>query len=333
MNKKILLLVISVILILSGCSKANKENVLKEVENKYLKQDSYNLEGNMTIINNEDKHSYDVNVVYEKEEKYKVTLKNQINNHEQIILRNDEGVYVLTPSLNKSFKFQSDWPYNNSQAYLIKNIVDDITNDKKSTFSKKEETYIYTSKVNYSNNKKLVKQKVYIDKKCNLTKIEVLDNKNNIIMNMKINKIKTNEKIDDKYFKLENNMGISEKKEDDSKKTSVLEDVIYPVYMPVNTYLKNSENKKFNNGERVILSYSGDSNFTLIEETINTENTNQIVPVFGEMMSVGDVIGTVTENSVEWTSNGVSYYLASNDMSVEEMLNVANSITVLPVSK
>ena len=32
---------------------------------------------------------------------------------EQIILKNDEGVYVLSPNLNKSFKFQSKRPYNN----------------------------------------------------------------------------------------------------------------------------------------------------------------------------------------------------------------------------
>ena len=29
---------------------------------------------------------------------------------------------MVTPSLNKSFKFQSDWPYNNSQVYLINSI-------------------------------------------------------------------------------------------------------------------------------------------------------------------------------------------------------------------
>lgn len=51
------------------------------------------------------------------------------NNHEQIILRNKDGVYVVTPSLNKSFKFQSEWPYNNSQVYLLQSIVDDIKDD------------------------------------------------------------------------------------------------------------------------------------------------------------------------------------------------------------
>lgn len=328
MNKKFIILLLSVILILSGCSKTNKESVIKEVEKKYLKQESYGLMGLMYIVSNEDKHTYDVEVVYKKDEQYKVKIKNKINNHEQIILRNNEGVYVLTPSINKSFKFQSQWPYNNSQTYLIKNIVDDIVNDKKSTFEENKNGYIYTSKVNYSNNKKLIKQKVYIDKKYNLKKVEVFDIDNNIIMCMDIKNVEINKKYNEDYFKLETNMGLDK---ENVKSVSSLEDIIYPLYMPANTYLENKET--VNNGRRVILSFTGDKNFTLIEEASTLSKTNQIVPVFGEIQTIGDVIGTVTKTSVQWSSNGIDYYLTSSDMTVEEMTTVANSITILPVSK
>lgn len=328
MNKKFIILLLSVILILSGCSKTNKESVIKEVEKKYLKQESYGLMGLMYIVSNEDKHTYDVEVVYKKDEQYKVKIKNKINNHEQIILRNNEGVYVLTPSINKSFKFQSQWPYNNSQTYLIKNIVDDIVNDKKSTFEENKNGYIYTSKVNYSNNKKLIKQKVYIDKKYNLKKVEVFDIDNNIIMCMDIKNVEINKKYNEDYFKLETNMELDK---ENVKSVSSLEDIIYPLYMPANTYLENKET--VNNGRRVILSFTGDKNFTLIEEASTLSKTNQIVPVFGEIQTIGDVIGTVTKTSVQWSSNGIDYYLTSSDMTVEEMTTVANSITILPVSK
>ena len=60
---------------------------------------------------------------------------------------------VLTPSLNKSFKFQSDWPYNNSQIYLLQPIMTDISNDKERVFEKTEDGYVITSKVNYSTEK------------------------------------------------------------------------------------------------------------------------------------------------------------------------------------
>ena len=65
----------------------------------------------------------------------------------QIILRNEEGVFVLTPALNKSFRFQSDWPQNSSQAYLYESLVRDILQDKKNlTFEKTDKYYIFKTK-------------------------------------------------------------------------------------------------------------------------------------------------------------------------------------------
>ena len=92
---------------------------------------AYHLSGTLEIYRNEEKYTYNIESSYKKDDYYKVSLTNQNNNHEQIILKNDSGVYVLTPSLNKSFKFQSDWPYNNSQIYLLQPIITDIKNDKK----------------------------------------------------------------------------------------------------------------------------------------------------------------------------------------------------------
>ena len=56
-------------------------------------------------------------------------------------------VLVVTPSLNKSFKFQSDWPYNNSQIYLLQPIIRDLKNDDKRTFEETKDGYIFTVKV------------------------------------------------------------------------------------------------------------------------------------------------------------------------------------------
>ena len=50
----------------------------------------------MEIINNEDTYSYNVKASYQKQDYYKIELINKLNNHEQVILRNDEGVYVDT---------------------------------------------------------------------------------------------------------------------------------------------------------------------------------------------------------------------------------------------
>ena len=179
--KKIFLILLGSLLVLTGCTKVNdqtvKNNFLKNIKN--LK--NYYMEGEMVLTNNDDTYQYDVKVGYKDKDYYKVELENKANNYKQIILRNDEGIFVYTPSLNKSFKFQSEWPYNNSQVYILKSLVDDLENDDEYEFKQVEDTYVFTTKVNYPNNQKLVKQNIVLDKNYELKKVEVLD-KDNIAM-------------------------------------------------------------------------------------------------------------------------------------------------------
>ena len=124
MKKYFLVIIMLCCMFITGCFGNTKNDVLKDIKNKYNNLKAYELTGNLEIVNNDDVYNYDVKVVYQKTDKYYVSLKNLNNSHEQIILKNEDGVYVLTPSLNKSFKFQSDWPNNNSQVYLIQSIID-----------------------------------------------------------------------------------------------------------------------------------------------------------------------------------------------------------------
>ena len=90
---------------LTGCFGSDK-NIAETFEKKVKKLKSYHISGELEIMNNEDSHKYNIDVAYKEEDNFRVSLKNKTNNHEQIILKNSEGVFVLTPSLNKSFKFQ-----------------------------------------------------------------------------------------------------------------------------------------------------------------------------------------------------------------------------------
>ena len=138
-------------------------DVLKDLTKKINNLKSYQLDGKLEVVNNEDVFNYDVEVSFKDKDYYRVSLKNLANSHEQIILKNDDGVYVVTPSLNKSFKFQSDWPNNNSQVYLLKSIISDIESDQEAKIIEENGDYIITSKVNFPNNPNLVNQKVTVD--------------------------------------------------------------------------------------------------------------------------------------------------------------------------
>ena len=368
--KKIFLCLFLVCLMLTGCGRRSEKEVLKEFQNKVDNANAYYLTGEMELVNNEDVYNYNISVSYKKDDFYKIELINAVNDHKQVILRNQEGVYIVTPSLNKSFKFQSDWPYNNSQVYLLSSLLDDISNDENRTFEDSNEGYIFTSTVNYPNNEKLVKQKIYFGKDYLPTKVEVLDNDGKAQITMKFDKIDLRTEFNDTYFDLnsildtnveskpedkkENNNNEGQntnqstenntptetqepnsQKENDkkTKETATIDDIIYPMYLPTNTYLTSQERVNTDDGERLILTFTGDKSFVLMEEVAKYSEVPEIIPTYGAPELIGSSLAVINDNSANWFDNGIEYYIVSDVMKTDELLQVVRSISVLPVSK
>ena len=367
---------------LCGCGKS--DNVVKKFQNKIEKADNYILKGNMSIVSNEDTFTYKVEASKSKDGYYKVSLVNQTNNHEQVILKNKDGVYVVTPDLNKSFKFQSDWPNNGSQSYLIDVLLNDVVNDDKVHV---EKDYIQC-KVNYPNNNTLYSEKIYLDKDYGVKKVEVLDQDGNVKITLNVNSINYKAKFNDEYFSLESLISEDEvkdeqdnidnkdkknttttKKQDSSETTTtttttkagettnttttntttkvqneenndvkenntneentsnILKDIIYPLYVPQNTHLSTEDTISTDNGNRAILTFSGDSPFVLIEEVSRRFDELEIIPVNGDPLIMSDCIAALSNNSLYWTSNGIDYYLSSNSLDGKELMTIAEGLT------
>ena len=315
---------------LCGCGKIDDKDVVKELEKNINNKVGYKLEGTLEILNNDEVYVYDISVGHKKDDYYKVVLTNQSNNHSQVILKNDDGVFILTPSLNKSFKFQSDWPYNNSQIYLLDKVLDDINNDAEYKFKKTDKGFEIINKVNYPNNKNLVKEKIVLDDKYNIKKIYVYDADDLICMKMVFDDIDYSPKFSNDYFEIDEIMSTFEIEE--VKETSIFEETMYPLFIPDGTKLTNEERIKTDFGERVILTFEGDKSFLLVEETASVEEEFTIIPTFGEPYQLMDTLGVMTDTSLSWTSNGVEYYLISEVMEKDELIEVAQSIYELPVT-
>ena len=329
--KKICLAFI-ICLMLVGCGTYSSKSLAKDFENKVNNLTSYKLSGVLEIKNSDDIYKYDVDVAYAKKDKFRVSLKNVTNNHEQIILKNADGVYVLTPSLNKSFKFQSDWPYNNSQSYLLQTLLTDMQNDSNKKLKKSKNYYIVETKVNYPNNADLVKQKIYFDKKLNPKKVEVLDKSGNVLIKMTFKQIKINSKFKKNYFELEENMRVS-KNEEQTQTVSQIPEDIYPLYIPENTKLTNKEDVNIDGGHRVIMTFEGDNPFMLVEQPATTEKDLEIVSVYGEPYQLATSVAALSDNMITWVANGIEYYVVSENMSENQLIAVASSVATLPVSK
>ena len=333
MSKKLLFCILVVgCIFMTGCFKKGQKDVVKDFAKKIEKSKGYHLTGNLEIVNNEETYRYTVDVSSGSNEKFRVSLKNKTNNHEQIILRNDEGVYVLTPSLNKSFKFQSEWPYNNSQSYLLQTLLQDIKNDSNKTFKETKNGYEFTTAVEYSSNKELVKQIIIMDKDLNVKEVNVQNKDGKTQIKMQFKKIDMKANFENNYFDLNENMQTAVV-EENTEVVSKIEDIIYPMYIPANTKLTSHDTMKTENGERVILTFSGEKPFLMVQEASGKASAMTTVPVYGEPLFVGDTIGAMTDSSITWISDGIEYYVVSDTMNQEELLDVVNSVSVMPIGK
>ena len=332
MRKYLVIILLFICLFISGCSKDSDKSVIRNINDLFNKSKGYYLSGNLSIFNNDDNYTYDVDVYYKKDDYYKVILTNKMNSHTQIILKNDDGVYVLTPALNKSFKFQSDWPNDNSQIYLLDSLLRDISNDDEYKFNKNEDVYEFITKVNYPNNSKYVSQKITFNSKFKLKGVEVYNNDDVKVMELSVDKINLSYKFDDNCFDLDSFITANDITEDTSEMSS-LDDIIYPLYLPAGTKLVEESRIDKDNGERVIMTYDGEKSFLLVEETLDVFDEFTVIPTMGEPYQLLDTLGVMTDNSLSWVSGNTEYYLVSDVMSVSELLEVAESIVAVPALK
>lgn len=328
--KKYFLLFIC-ILLLTGCGKVDKEDLINDFKNNVESSKAYEIDSKMEIYNAEDTFTYNIKVYYMDDDYFKVTMVNELNNHEQVILRNNDEVYVVTPSLNKSYKFVSEWPYNSSQSYILNTLVKDIDDSKEVQFEENDDNYILTVDVNYPNNGNLKYEKLFFDKKKNLKEVKVYDTEDVIAISVMFNKIDYKANLKKEDFDVnkmveENCCNNVDEDKEDLESSSILDDIIYPLYVPANTFLKEKEVVNTENGERAILTFNGDKNFVLIEEKSVVNEEFEIVPVYGDPLMLSNTIGALSSNSLSWSVDNVSYYLASNDLSTSEILSIADSL-------
>ena len=312
---------------LVGCSKMDSKEAINKYKKTLESNSKYTMTGQMSIISNEENYLYDVCVDYMEADYYKVSLVNKDNRHEQIILKNDNGVYVVTPSLNKSFKFQSEWPYNSSQAYILSSLLKDLENDSNVVFESKDDKYILSSTVNYPNNSSLVSQKIIFDKDMLPTEVNVYNKEGVANITFKISKIDFKSKIDKTTFEIDNT-----KSEDKLDDVSSLDEIVYPMYLPTGTEFKGEQTTEADT-KRVILTFGGNKSFTLIEEVSSIPENFEVTSVSGDLVHYENILGTLNNKTLNWTMNGKDYYIISDNLTNEELLKVASSTSTVSLNK
>ncbi|WP_342025860.1 outer membrane lipoprotein carrier protein LolA [Cytobacillus pseudoceanisediminis] len=331
MKKKwfMLLAGLLVVLALSACGTKSQEDVVKDLNNKLEDIKGYKAEAKMTLQMGTDPQTYDIEVWHKEPDFYRVNLKNAQKEQSQMILRNDDGVFVLTPALNKSFRFQSDWPQNSSQAYLYESLVKDIMEDKEAKFSATKDHYVFETKTRYQNNQMLPVQEIKL-KKSDLSpvSVKVMDPDKNALVTVEFSNVKFNASFDKKDFDMQKNMTGAQLEVPVMAEVEDQEFAVkYPQMDMADVKLVDEQEVQTEDGKRVVLTYDGEKSFTLVQEKAAVMPTSSVVTsVKGEPVDLGFTIGALSDNTISWTYQGVDYMIASNDLSPEEMYEIARTV-------
>ncbi|MBK3494510.1 outer membrane lipoprotein carrier protein LolA [Viridibacillus sp. YIM B01967] len=391
-----MLMIVSLVLV--ACGSNSKEAVLKKTSNKWTETKGYDLSAQMEIKSGAEPRTYDVNVWHTKPDFYRVAVAQQGEEDSQMIIRNEDGVFVVTPSMKKTYKFQSDWPKQNSQAYLIGALAEDLKADENAKMTETEKVYVFEAKTRNNHSKMLPYQQIFIDKKTLLpTKVAVLNEakEEQIVITFKKISLGTSRKGTDYAVEDFSKKGTSDKgtiegkateekategkategkateekategkasEESTTNKESATSDsdetsenvtendkgetqsvtgdaqagaeienpefqTHYPVLKWDNLKIIDEKTVAGVDSERRIITYDGgDKSFTVIQQS--AAKNPQAIPVFapGDPADLGFTIGAITDNSISWEKNGVSFFIATNSLSRAEMVEVASSM-------
>ncbi|KHD84598.1 LolA family protein [Heyndrickxia ginsengihumi] len=326
----IVVVAFAAMLVLSACGSKSKEDIVSKLDEKASKLQGYKLTAKMTLNMGDEPRTYNIDVWHNKPDYYRVSLKNGDKGQSQMILRNKEGVYVVTPALNKSYKFQSEWPNNTSQAYLYESLVKDIIKDKNAKLTTTKNQYVFETKTRYQNHKMLPYQKITFDKRTLApVSVVVMDTDHNPLVKVKFSKVDMKAKFDNNAFDTRKNMtGAKLEIPVDAKINSKEFSVKYPTAKIGNTKLLDEQEVSTTNGKRAVLTYTGDKSYTLIQERSEVMPTSSMdaTPINGDVVNLGFTFGILTDHSISWSDNGVDYMVASKHLTKDEMVEIAQSV-------
>lgn len=322
MNKKYIICGVVGIIIIGGiCFFKMKSQSVRKTLKEAQSVKSYELVGNMEMLENDELKTYQVTSSYAKlgdQDYYKVELYDKSLNQAQIIVRNHEGVFVLTPSLNQIFQFKSEWPMNSPKPYIYQSLLTFLDDNK---LEKIDRGYLVNGKMSYENDKRVYSQEIKFDKKLNPIYVHVYDKDGRELIKVEVTSFKVDNKMSEDDFKQNSIM-----KKQKQKTTHVSSSLpLYPVALMGST-LTNENVSNIDDITNHILKFTGDKSFTIIESTSSKQNDYNTEYIDCEVIDMIDGFAYEKNNKMTYVTSGVVSSLYSHDLTKEEMLEVLSSM-------
>ena len=327
MKKKIMIIAAAAVVVIAFLFLFLREKPFEDRLQQTLGSlNSYLLEGVMEVAEGEDTKSYDVSVKYLKQDDqdyFRVAMKDGGMNQEQEIIRNAEGVFVVTPTLNQIFKFQGNWPSNSLKPYLLQSMRE-IAADESAQIEQTEEGYQISAGVTYPNNRNFTQQEMVFSDDLKIKSVQIFDDDHMLQMKMLFSKVDYEPGLTAEDFQVPQQL---------EKETAAepITDEDLPL-MPMETFgavLSNSSVVENDGKVQNVLEYTGEKNFTIVEEVAESEETTQTIIMSGSLVDGLNMVGRYDGNHMTSVINSVRYTIYSDDLSEEEMSAVLQSMQVV----
>jgi outer membrane lipoprotein-sorting protein len=315
------LLILSLTLV--GCGKQDQETVLKDLTDLKTHLKSYESKATMTVTANNSQQKYFIETWYQAPHYYRIALGNDQNQITQVIVRNDDGIFVVSPQLKKSFRFKGDWAENQGHVYLYHAAIDRVLQAQDKKFSAENGSVSFTMKMEPENPLVSTQRVTLKENGYEPQQIALLDKDNKAIVSVDFDSFKTGVEFKKDAFTPESAMAMAPSGTKPVLAGAKDFGVIEPRYVPSGAKLLEPQETQ----SSVMLRFAGKDPFTIIEQRPKAVDSNlyngQVVDLWGSTAVLTGNEGDT--RTLQWFHDGVEFSLTGK-MTSGEMIKVAQSM-------
>lgn len=308
--------------IVVGCGVPSSNSVNQKIQTHAQTLDSknYQSEAMMTVTMDNNVQKYYVKVSYEGPEMYKIELGNADKQINQVIVHNQSGMFIVSPSLGKVFRFNGQWAQNQGQIYLYDQLLKQITTNKDVKMQKANGQYAFDIPVTPATDAISSEQVVLNAKDLNPQTVKLIDKQGKAAVTLAFSSFTTGVQFPKNAFDPQALIA------NPPAKTTMASETTFGYIEPPSMFGTTFSTLTQDSDTSAVLRYSGQHHYTLEESrptagAIGTPN-GELLNMFGVpgMYSDGNNVANLT-----WVNNGVEFSLTSNDMTLDELQQVAIS--------
>jgi outer membrane lipoprotein-sorting protein len=308
---------------LAGCGKRTQENVVKDLQGVQKSLKSYQSKAMMTVETPQSTTKYFIETWYQAPLQYRIALGNEQREITQIIIRNEEGIFVVNPQLKKSFRFKGDWTENQGgHVYLYHAMINRILEEKDKKFTTKDGIVVFEMPM-APENPLIAKQRITLeDKKLYPKQVVLLNKEEKPIVTVNYEEFKTGMNFKKDAFTPEAAMTLAP----DAVPTLAGKTdfgVIEPSYVPKGMVLKDM--KEIDGAMYLVYRDEAGKTLTLAERRPGPGNYTLPQSTVHDLYGTPAIVtGSGEVKTMLWTHQGIEFSMTTA-LPVEEMTRIAQS--------